>query len=258
MNSVALSNVVIVLDHPQNLVNIAGVVRAMKNMGLRRLRLVSPDEFDPWRIEGIAHRSEDVVKSATIHGTLEEAVADCVYVLGATARPRTAHRNYLRPRAAAEMLISKAEQGLVSVVFGREDRGLTNEGLDRCDAAVVIPTDPNYSSMNLAHACLLIAYELLLAGDGEGQSLPKGKRSAGVATREESEAMLTALEEGLGRIEFFKARAAESVMRTFRTLLSRAKLDRQEAGLVKAVGFEIGNYLDRLHAKRRTGGEGVE
>jgi TrmH family RNA methyltransferase len=258
VSSIALDNVVIVLDHPQNLVNIAGVVRAMKNMGLSRLRLVSPDEFDPWRIEGIAHRSEDVVNSVHIHDTLKEAVADCVYVLGTTARPRTAHRNYLRPRGSATMLISKAEVDLVAIVFGREDRGLTNNALDRCDAVVVIPTDQNYSSMNLAQACLLIAYEVFLASQGEGHSLPKGKRSVGAAAHDELEAMFVALENGLERIEFFKSRAADSVMRTFRTLLSRAEPDRQEAGLVKAVGFEIGHYLDRLKSERRTGGQGAE
>lgn len=248
MRSKLLDNVVVVLDSPQNVVNIAGVVRAMKNMGLGRLRLVQPDEFDPWRIEGIAHRSEDVVASAEIHDTLFEAVRDCVYVLGTTARARTAHRNYCRPRDAALRIAARAADGRVALVFGREDRGLTNDALDRCDAVIVIPTDPDYSSMNLAQACLLIAYELFLAAEGEEPSLPEGKRATAPANREEIEGMLSALADGLERIEFFKARASDSVMRTFRTLLSRAEPDRQEAGLVRALGFEIGNYLDRLSA----------
>lgn len=241
-----LDNVVIVLDEPQNLVNIAAVVRAMKNMGMRRLRLVRPAEFDSWRIEGIAHRSEDVVESTEILDTLEEAVADCVFVLGTTARARTAHRNYGRPREFAEILIARAAAAPVAVVFGREDRGLANAALDRCDGVIAIPTDPEYPSMNLAQACVLISYEIFLAAGGGDQSLPRGKRSTGRATRAEVEAMLDALEGGLDRIDFFKSRAPESVMRTFRTLLARADLDRQEAGLVKALGFEIGNYLDRL------------
>ncbi len=241
-----LNQVVVVLDHPQNLVNIAGAVRAMKNMGLTRLRLVRPDGFDPWRIEGIAHRSSDVVESAMRFDTLEEAVADCVYVLGTTARARTAHRNYGRPRALAESLVARAGAGPVAVVFGREDRGLTNDGLDRCDDIVVIPTDPDYASMNLAQACRLVAYEIFLAAEGDNQPLPQGKRSTGFATRGELEAMLAALESGLEKIDFFKARASDSVMRTFRTLLSRAEPDRQEAGLVRALRFEIGNYIDRL------------
>ena len=106
--------------------------------------------------------------------------------------------------------------------------------------------------MNLAQACLLIAYEIFLAVEGDAEPLPQGKRSTGLATRKEMEVMLVALEGGLTRIEFFKARAVESVMRTFRTLFSRAAPDQQEAGLVKALGFEINNYIDRLS---RQGGE---
>lgn len=241
-----LKNVVIVLDEPQNLVNIAGVVRAMKNMGLGRLRLVRPAEFDEWRIEGIAHRSEDVVNSVEILDSLEEAVADCIFVAGTTARARTAHRNYDRPGDVAETVVARASEAPVALVFGREDRGLANEALDRCDAVIVIPTDPEYSSMNLAQACLLISYEVFLAAEGDGQSLPRGKRSTGRATRADLETMLAALENGLERIDFFKSRAPGSVMRTFRTLFARADLDGQEAGLVRALGFEIGNYLDRL------------
>lgn len=250
-----LEKVIVVLDHPQNLVNIAGVVRSMKNMGLRRLRLVQPAEFDAWRIEGIAHRSEDVIEAAEMFETLEDAVADCVFVLGTTARARTAQRNYGRPRALAPGLVARAGEGAVAVVFGREDRGLTNQALDLCDGVVVIPTDPDYSSMNLAQACLLTVYEIFLAAEGAEQPLPRGKRSTRLATREEMESMLSALEDGLSRIDFFKARSPDSVMRTFRTLLARAEPDQQEAGLVRALGFEIGNYLDRRGELSRPGTE---
>ncbi len=93
--------VVVVLDHPKDVVNIAGVIRVMKNFGLRRLRLVRPDEFDPYRIEGIAHRSADLVEAVTLHDSLQEAVLDATFVVGTTARARTEGRTYLRPRAAA-------------------------------------------------------------------------------------------------------------------------------------------------------------
>ncbi|MEX2295743.1 MAG: RNA methyltransferase [Gemmatimonadota bacterium] len=256
MNEAGRGNVVIVLDEPQNLVNVAGVVRAMKNMGLHRLRLVRPLEFDPWRIEGIAHRSEDVVESAAIVDTLDEALSDCLLVIGTSARARTAQRNYGHPREWAPRIAEKAREGPVAIVFGREDKGLSNEDLDRCDGVVVIPTDPGYRSLNLAQACLLLAYEVFLALEGDERPLPQGKRSAGPATRGELEAMLEALEGGLWRIDFFKARPAESVMRTFRTLLARAELDRHEAGLVKALGFEIGNFLDRRDTSMASPEEG--
>ena len=154
--------------------------------------------------------------------------------------------------------MARAREGRVAVVFGREDRGLTNEGLDLCDAVVVIPTAPDYPSMNLAQACLVVAYEIFLVREGEAP-LPRGKRSTAPATREEVEATLAALEGGLERIEFFRAREARTVMRTFRTLLARAEPDRQEAGLVRAVGYEIGNCLDRLEARAGDGpGDAVQ
>lgn len=240
-----LERIRIVLDEPQNLVNVAGVVRAMKNMGLSRLRVVRPAEWDAWRITGIAHRSEDVVERTEHMDTLEEAVADAVLVVGTSARPRTAHRNYRYARDWAPRMLARAEEGPVALVFGREDRGLSNEALDLCDGVAIVPTDPEYSSLNLAQACLLLSYELFLAAQGEDLRLPRGRRSKGPASRERMETMFEALEGGLARIEFFKARTPESVMRTFRTLLSRADLDQQEAGLVQALGFEIQNYLDR-------------
>ncbi len=241
-----LDNVVVVLDEPQDLVNIAGVVRAMKNMGLSRLRLVKPAEFDAHRITGIAHRSEDLVEATRHLDTLEEAVADAVYVLGTTARGRTAQRNYVRPREVAPELLARAEEGPVAILFGREDRGLTNEGLDLCHSVAIIPTDPEYSSLNLAQACLVLAYELFLAAGGGELPLPEGKRSSRPASQEELEGMYAALREGLERIEFFKAREPRSVMRTVRTLLGRAEPELREARLVRAMGFEISNYLDRV------------
>lgn len=244
-------NIVVVLDEPQNLVNIAGVIRAMKNMGLRSLRVVNPAEWDAWRITGIAHRSDDVVESAGHFGSLREAVADCVLVVGTSARPRAAQRNYGWARDWAPKLHHAARSGPTAIVFGREDRGLSNEALDLCDGVALIPTDPGYSSLNLAQACLILCYEIFLVDRaGETAELPRGKRWAGHASRAEMEQMFDALQGGLARIDFFNARSPEAVMRIFRTLLARAEPDRQEAGLVAALGFEIQNYLARtLHVE---------
>ncbi len=244
MGTSPLENVVVVLNEPQNLVNIAGVVRAMKNMGLWKLRLVRPAEFDSWRIGGIAHRSEDVLDEVEIFGSLQEALADVIYVVGTTARARTAQRNYVRPREVAPKIVDHAREGVVALLFGREDRGLGNDALDLCHAAAIIPTNPDYSSINLAQAVLLLSYEVFLAATGEEGPLPKGKRSTRLATLEELENTYAALEEGLHRIEFYKAREPESILRTLRTLISRAEPDIQEAGLLRAIGFEIGKYMD--------------
>jgi TrmH family RNA methyltransferase len=246
MGASPLKNVVVVLNEPQNLVNIAGVVRGMKNMGLARLRLVRPGEFDAWRIGGIAHRSEDVVGQAERFESLPEALTDAVFVVGTTARARTAHRNYVRPREVAGKIVDRAREGTVALLFGREDRGLDNDALDLCHAAAIIPTDPDYSSLNLAQAVLLLSYEVFLAATGHGDPLPRGRRSTRPATVEELENTYAALEEGLHRIEFYKAREPAAIMRTLRTLISRSEPDLQEAGLLRGIGFEIGKYLDRL------------
>ena len=258
MSRSILDNVVVVLDEPQNVVNIAAVVRAMKNMGLSGLRLVRPADFDAWRIEGIAHRTEDIVEGAMILPSLQEALADAVYVVGTTARPRTSQRNYLRPREAASRVVERAGDGVVAILFGREDRGLGNEALDQCHGVTIIPTNPQYSSLNLAQAVLLMSYEVFLASEQGGGELPRGRRATRPATARELENTFAALEGALHRIDFFKARTPESIMRTLRTVISRAEPDLQEAGLLRAIGFEIGYYLDRLHGGEPEKGEGPD
>ena len=249
MNTTLLEKVVVVLYEPQNLVNIAGAVRAMKNMGLTRLRLVRPAEFDAWRIGGIAHRTEDIVAKAEIVETLAEALGGSVLVVGTSARRRTAHRNYVRPRDVAPQVIQRAsEGGEVCLLFGREDRGLDNEALDLCHSVAIIPTNSDYSSLNLAQAVLLLSYEVFLASMDEDAPLPRGRRSTRPATVEELENTYSALADGLHRIQFFKSRMPEAILRTLRTVISRAEPDLQEAGLLRAIGFEIGHFLDRTES----------
>jgi tRNA (cytidine32/uridine32-2'-O)-methyltransferase len=229
-------------------VNIAGVVRVMMNFGLPTLRLVNPDDFDTYRVEGIAHRSGALVEATTLHETLRDAVADCSFVLGTTARARTAGRNYTRPREVAPTLVERAAAERVAIVFGREDRGLANEDLDICHAVAIVPTHPRYSSLNLAQACLVMAYETFLAAEGGrgDDELPRGRRATRRPTQEELEETFGALEAGLGRIEFFKARKPSAVMRTLRTIITRGEPDLREARLIAAVGYEIGHYIDRM------------
>ncbi len=242
-----LSNVVIVLHEPQNVVNIAATMRAMMNMGLDRLRLVRPAEFDAWRITGIAHRSDPLVERTEIHDTLAGALADAVFVLGTTARARTAHRNYGRPRELAEQVVERASLGTVAVLFGREDRGLSNRALDLCNRVAIVPTLPEYRSLNLAQAVLILAYEIFLAAR-DTAVLPRGRRATEHATSAELEETYAVLQRGLDRIDFFTRRAPEGVMRTLRTIIARAEPDTQEAGILRAIGYEIGRYADRAEA----------
>lgn len=239
-----LSRVAIVLDHPKDVVNIGGVLRVMKNFGLTDLRLVKPDVFDAYRLEGIAHRTLDLIESCTIHDTLDDALGDTTFVLGTTARGRTAGMNYVRPREVAETIAERTRSGTTAILFGREDRGLTNEALDRCQAVAIIPTS-DYTSINLAQAALVLAYEVFLAIDGGKEEMPRGRRATRDPTQEELEEAFAALGAGLERIQFFKARKPESVMRTLRTIVARSTPDLRETRLLGAIGYEIGHYLDR-------------
>jgi len=140
----ALDRIVVVLYQPQDLVNIALVVRAMKNMDLTRLCLVSPAEFSAWRITGIAHDTSEIVEAVRIVDTFEEAVRDVVRVVATTGRRRAKRQEWSEPHDAAPGILERTAAGDVALVFGREDRGLPNEILDLCDEAVCIPTNPEH------------------------------------------------------------------------------------------------------------------
>jgi tRNA/rRNA methyltransferase/tRNA (cytidine32/uridine32-2'-O)-methyltransferase len=235
----------VVLDQPQDLVNIAHVVRAMKNFGLGELRLVSPREFDAYRIEGIAHRTGDILATATLYPSLDAALADCVHVVATTARGREARHNVQRPREAAAEILARAGDGRVALLFGREDKGLSNEALDRAHRVVTIPTSADYPSLNLGHAVAVLLYEMALATGAETVPLKAPRRRAPPATRTDLELLFADAERALERIGFFKARVRERIMRTLRTVVHRQPLDQREAKLLRAMAIEVVRHAER-------------
>ena len=244
-------SITVVLHEPQDLVNIAHVVRAMKNFGFRDLRLVSPREYDAYRVEGIAHQTQDVLARVARFDRLEDALADCVHVVGFTARGRTAKRNLQRPREAAAEVQARADAGAVALLYGREDKGLPNDALDRCHRVVTIPTNPEYASLNLAHAVVLMLYELALARGDEGRPFKAPRREGGTPARSgDLERLFTDAEAALRVIEFFKTRQAEGVMRTVREVIHRTPLDEREAKLLRAMAIEVVKYGERLARSR--------
>lgn len=231
--------IVVVLDQPQDLVNIAHVVRAMKNFGVHDLALVAPAEYDAYRIEGIAHRTADVLKRVKTFDTLGSALAGMVHVAGFTARGRTAKRNVQRPREAAAELVALEAQGPVAILFGREDRGLANESLDLCHRLVTIPTESSYPSMNLAHAVTLMLYELALARGAESRPHKPPRRKAGPATVEQLEQLFADAELALEAAKFFKSHQKAGILRTVREIVHRVPLDEREAKLMRAMAREV-------------------
>lgn len=163
-----LHQVALILYQPQDVVNVASIIRVMSNFGLTDLRLVEPAAFDEYRILGIAHHTEAIVRAVRRYPTLAEAAADCTLMLGTTGRPRAAERLVTAPREAAPLLLETAARsaGKVAVLFGREQDGLPNEALDLCHGILTIPTAPANRSLNLAQAALVVAYELWMAASG--------------------------------------------------------------------------------------------
>jgi TrmH family RNA methyltransferase len=236
---------VLVLVGTQDLVNIAAAVRLARNFGFTQMRLVQPATFDPWRIEGIAHNTADFVSRITLFDTLAQATNDCVYLAALTARERTAKRTVLRPRAAAQELVERSRQGPVALVAGREDRGLTNEELDRCHALVTIETTAGNRSLNLSHAVGIMCYELWLALQQTDLPLKPPRREAEAAPAQRMELLFRDWERALWAVEFFKTRRADAVMRTVREAMFRARLDWREASLLRAMALETVRFLER-------------
>jgi TrmH family RNA methyltransferase len=209
------------------------------------MRLVKPEVFDPYRIEGIAHNTADFVSRIEILDSLEQAIADCVFTAVLTARERAAKRRVFRPHEAAEALVAESTLGPVAIVAGREDRGLTNAELDLCHALVTIATDPDHRSLNLAQAVAIMAYESWMARGGEALPLKPPRKQADPATSAQLEDLFSDWTRALWAIDFFKTRRTDSVMRSFREVVYRAELDGREASLLRAMGIEVVRYLAR-------------
>ena len=243
-----LDSVVVVLFEPQNPINIAATVRAMKNMGVGRLRLVNPVEYDAIRIEGIAHGTMDLIERIERFDDFDAAVADCVHVVGFTARRRSAKLRVIDPKTAAAELLDAAPEGPVAAVFGREDNGLPNEILDRVQAAVTIPTT-NHASLNLGQAVLLALYELHLGASDATRTLAPPRKDSPPPTQEQYEQFFKDAEDALEAIQFMKTRYPEHIMRTLRSLVFRAAPNTRELSLIRAMSIEVVNFINRTRRK---------
>ncbi len=239
-----LSAVRVVLLEPRDPINIAAVIRVMKNMGVSDLRLVRPIAYDPWRIEGIAHGTRDVVDNIRHHDTLDEALGDCVCVAAFAGKRRAARWTVRTPERAADELITAAADGPVALLFGREDWGLPGEALDRTHIIVHIPTT-EHSSLNLAQAVLIGLYEVHMRAGDATRALAPPRRHAPPPTGEQYERLFADAERALEGIDFFKTRHTELIMRVVRSLSFRAAPDSRELELARAMLIEVGRALER-------------
>ncbi len=223
--------VLVETSHPGN---IGAVARAMKNMCLHRLHLVRPQQFPHAEATSRASGADDLLAHAQVCDSLDEALAGCSLVIGASARLRSIAWPLLDPRECADQVFAHLPEGEVALVFGREASGLTNEELERCHYLVHIPANPDYASLNVSAAVQVVCYELRMAARAErGEALPQDQRP--LATSEELEGFMGHLEQTLIDLEFLDPAQKETMLRRLRRLFLRARMDRNEINLLRGA-----------------------
>lgn len=228
-----LNNVRIVLVHTSHPGNIGAVARAMKNMCLDQLVLVQPAQFPSAEATARAAGADDLLANARCCSTLDEAVAECGLVIGASARLRSVRLLELDPRDCAQRVLQASSDTPVALVFGREQSGLSNEELERCHALVHIPSNPDYSSLNLSQAVQVIAYEVHmahLAGEWKG-SPPEFPP----CTAEAMEHFYAHLEQTVIQLEFLDPTRPSQLLHRLRRLFQRAQPDTHEVGILRGI-----------------------
>lgn len=245
MSSAVFSNIRIVLVNTTHPGNIGGAARAMKNMGLERLYLVAPKEYPSdkavWRSAG----ATDVLDKAVVVETLDEAIAGCSLVVGTSARERRIPWPLLDPRQCGESIWAEAGQHEVALLFGREDRGLTNEELHKCNYHVHIPANPEYSSLNLATAVQVICYEIRMAylQAEEGKTLPQHQWDMPPAEAQALDSYYQHLEQTLVDLGFLDPENPKQTMTRLRRLYNRVRMDQMELNILRGVLTAMQNYV---------------
>jgi len=245
----SLDMVKIVLVEPQVPGNVGAAARAMKNMGLSRLVLVKPWFRDHPQARYMAHGSGDILENAEVVESLSEAVSDAVLVAGTTRRKRH-NTPFLTPREAAPVILDGARSGPAAVLFGREDKGLTNEELKWCQILVTIPSSRAQPSLNLSQAVMVMAYELFTA------VCPGGGKPLDLAPAGEIAGMYDHLLESLTTLGLRQWNDGDNYMKSLRRVFSRTRLERRDVATIHKLCGEIDKYAARVRAEMEKRFEG--
>jgi tRNA/rRNA methyltransferase len=232
--------VTIILHRPRIPENIGAAVRAACNMGLSRLMLVEPEDCDLTRILKMAtHAAADLVENMEVRSDLGAALKPFHYIVGTTARTGGQRQEFKTPREIAEMLVPICTNNRVALLFGPEDRGLTNAQLRYCHAVVNIPT-LGFSSLNLAQAVMILCYELMMAGDKPtDQFVPR------LATRRELAGMYEHLKETFIKINFINPDNPDYWMQNIRRFFSRIGLRARDVKIIRGICRQLDWYTQR-------------
>jgi tRNA/rRNA methyltransferase len=229
-----LDRIRIVLSRPSHPGNIGAAARAMKTMGLSRLYLVNPKLFPDPQAEAMATGAADLLTSARVVGSLAEALEGTISATALTGRKRELATQPLWARQAAADLVTATAEGEVALVFGNETAGLSNEEVAMCRHWALIPTSPDYRSLNLAQAVQILAYELRLAAVDIGAP-PSVPETGEPASHEEIEALVAHLEKAAVGSGFLDPAKPKRLMPRMRRLFSRARLEKEEVNILRGM-----------------------
>lgn len=238
-----LDNIAVVLHCPRFPENIGAAARAMRNMGLSQLLVVSPECLDMQRIAKLAtHEASDIIDGMRIYDTLDAALGDFNYIVGTTARLGGLRQTLRTPRTMAEEIVPLSQENRVALMFGPEDRGLTNEDLRFCHMLVNIPTF-EFKSLNLAQAVMVLCYEIFNAADAKATPTePK------MAARYELDAMYTGLKDTLIAIDFINPENPDYFMFNIRQAFNRLKLKSREVQIIRGLIRQVNWYGQKRYA----------
>lgn len=242
-----LGRVRIVLSHTSHPGNIGAAARAMKTMGLSRLVLVNPKRFPDPEAVSRAVGADDVLDRAVVCSSLDEALSGCVFALAASARHRSLGPEPMQAREAAPVVLSRAAEGDVALVFGNETAGLSNAEVQRCQATAFIPANPEYTSLNLGAAVQLLCYELRLAAfAGRPPVITKTISFASpLAANDDVERFYAHLERVMIATEFLDPNQPKRLMPKLRRLFGRSELERDEINILRGVLDAVEKKIDK-------------
>lgn len=239
-------NIRIVMVNTTHPGNIGAAARALKTMGLANLYLVSPLDYPnanaTWRAAG----ATDVLHQASVVATLEEALSGCSLVLGTSARQRRIPWPLLNARQAGEMVARQAGREQIAILFGREDRGLTNDELQQCHYHIEIPANEEYGVLNVASAIQVIAYEIRMAmlvlvnqptlsADQPHMMIETVRWDENLATTRDMSLFFEHLEQTLTQLEFYESDNPRQLLTRLRRLFMRARLDQMEVNILRGI-----------------------
>jgi tRNA/rRNA methyltransferase len=229
-----LKNIRVVLCETAHPGNIGAAARALKTMGLADLVLVKPKRFPDPQADWLAVGAADVLKRVRVCDSLDEALAGSAFSVACTARPREVAAPMVNAREAAARMVEVARRQPVALVFGNEKFGLTAADVNKCQLLASIPADPKFSSLNVAAAVQVLAYELRVAALGSAVPRGSGKRPE-QATHEEIELFYEQLERSLLKAGFLNPRNPKKLMARLRRLFGRTQLEQEEVNILHGV-----------------------